>query len=45
MTMIDIAWLAVAVASGTLIAAVWVIRERAIHRRRRQRTHEEESRK
>jgi len=44
MTMTDIAWLVVAVASGALIAAVWVVRERAIHRRRRQRMHEEESR-
>jgi len=44
MTMTDIAWLVVAVASGALIAAAWVVRERAIHRRRRQRSHEEESR-
>ena len=43
-TMTDIAWHVVAVSSGALIAAVWVIRERAIHRRRRRRTHEEESR-
>jgi len=44
MTIRDVAWLVVAVASGALIAAAWVVRERAIHRRRRQRTHEEESR-
>lgn len=44
MTMSDAGWLALAVASGVLIAAAWVSRERAIHRRRRQRFTGEEKR-
>jgi len=40
----DAGWLALAVASGVLIAAAWVSRERAIHRRRRQRFTGEEKR-
>ena len=43
MTMSDAAWLIVAVAAGLLLAAAWVSRERAIHRRRR-RSAEEETR-
>jgi hypothetical protein len=35
MTMTDAAWLILAVAVGMLLAAAWVARERAIHRRRR----------
>ncbi len=44
MTMSDAAWLALAVTSGVLIAAACVSRERAIHRRRRQRFTGEEKR-
>ena len=35
MTMTDTAWLILAVAVGMLMAAGWIARERAIHRRRR----------
>jgi len=35
MTMSDTSWLILALAVGTLLAAAWVSRERAIHRRRR----------
>jgi hypothetical protein len=44
MTMRDTAWLVLAVAAGVLIAVAWVSRERAIHRRRRQRSNGEERR-
>jgi hypothetical protein len=44
MTMSDAAWLALAVSAGLLIAAAWGTRERAIHRRRRQRITGEERR-
>lgn len=43
MTMSDTAWLVVAVAVGMLVALGWVSRERAIHRRRRQRSNGEET--
>jgi hypothetical protein len=41
----DTAWLILAVAAGALIAAAWVVRERAIHRRRRRRSEEEEGKR
>jgi len=41
MTMSDTAWLIVAVAVWMLVAAVWVMRERVIHRRRRRARREE----
>jgi len=41
MAMTDTAWLILAVAVGMLVAAVWVARERAIHRRRRRARGEE----
>ena len=44
MTMTDTAWLILAVAVGMLLAAAWVSRERAIHRRRRRRSGEKETR-
>ncbi|MGH7305427.1 MAG: hypothetical protein ACRELZ_19250 [Candidatus Rokuibacteriota bacterium] len=37
MAMSDTAWLFLAVAVGMVVAAAWVSRERAIHRRRRPR--------
>jgi len=43
MTMSDTAWLVIAVAVGMLVALGWVSRERAIHRRRRQRSNGEET--
>jgi hypothetical protein len=42
--MSDTAWLVLAVAAGVVLATAWVSRERAIHRRRRQRSSGEERR-
>jgi len=41
--MTDTAWPIVAVVGGALIAATWIARERAIRRRRQQRSHGEET--
>jgi hypothetical protein len=41
MTMSDAGWLILALAVGALLAAAWVSRERAIHRRRRRPGEEE----
>ena len=35
--MSDTGWLIVAIVAGTLLAAAWIFRELAIHRRRRER--------
>ena len=41
MTLTDKAWLIMAVLGGMLLAAAWIARERAIHRRRRRARGEE----